>query len=76
MSIDQEGEHELVLVLSSTVVSLEVEDRGAHGLIFIAGKACANVGEEDGDDDVSILGPVALGMEVQMFAMTVIYEAT
>lgn len=35
-----------------------------------------NVGEEDGDDDVSILGPVALGMEVQMFAMTVINEAT
>lgn len=37
---DQEGEeskHELVLVLSSTVVSLEIEDRGAHGLIIIAG---------------------------------------
>jgi hypothetical protein len=56
----EEGKHEDILVLSSTIVSLQVEDRRASVGGSVSQKASSDVVKECGDDKVSIFWPKGL----------------
>ena len=56
----EEGKHEDILVLSSTIVSLQVEDRRASVGGSVSQKASSDVLKECGDDKVRIFWPKGL----------------
>ncbi len=56
----EEGKQEDVLVLSSTIVGLQVEDRRASVGGGVSQKASSDVVKEGGDDKVSIFWPKGL----------------